>query len=106
LGLEPLTAEDTAALVPDLDDETRGRILDAAEGNPLFVEQLVALRSEGDANPGIPPSLQALLAARIDSLMAPERIVVERASVEGRLFHCGAVVELAPENVQPDVGAH
>jgi tetratricopeptide (TPR) repeat protein len=47
-----------------------------------------------------------LLAARIDSLTPPERIVIERASVEGRFFHRGAVVELAPEGVRPDVGAH
>ena len=66
----------------------------------------VALRSEGDPDLGIPPSLQALLSARIDSLAPSERIVVERAAVEGRFFHRGAVVELAPEDVRPEVGAH
>src|SRR5262249_896854 len=60
---------------------------------------------EGGAAREIPPTIQALLAARIDSLDAPERTVIERASVEGRLFHRGSVVELAPYEVRPDVGA-
>ena len=106
LALEPLRAEDAAALVGEVDDDTRRRILDAAEGNPLFVEQLVAMRQEGSGDFDVPPTIQALLAARIDSLAAPERTVVERASVEGRLFHRGSVVELAPDDVRPDVGAH
>jgi hypothetical protein len=72
----------------------------------LFVEQLVALRAERGDTLEIPPTLHALLAARIDSLTAPERSVVERASVEGRFFHRGSVVELAPEAVRPDVSAH
>ena len=105
LALEPLADEDAAELAANVDDATRRSILEAAEGNPLFVEQLIAFRAEGgDAD--LPPTLQALLAARIDSLPPPERVVVERASVEGRLFHRGSVVELVPEDVRPDVGAH
>ena len=108
LVLAPLSAVEAAALIPELDDDARSRILEIAEGNPLFVEQIVALRSEsgGSDELEIPPSLQALLAARIDSLSAPERIVIERASIEGRFFHRGSVVELAPEPVRPAVGAH
>src|SRR5207244_2972061 len=106
LVLDPLSAEDAAGLAGDVDGETRRRILDVAEGNPLFVEQLVAMRGEAGGDVDIPPTLHALLAARIDSLAPPERIVVERASIEGRLFHRGSVVELAPEEVRPDVGAH
>jgi class 3 adenylate cyclase/tetratricopeptide (TPR) repeat protein len=106
LVLEPLADQDAAALAGDLDGETLGRVLEVAEGNPLFVEQLSALRAGGGDGLDIPPTMQALLAARIDSLAAPERIVVERASVEGRLFHRGSVVELTPEHVRPDVGAH
>ena len=106
LALEPLADDDAATLAGGVDEQTLRRILDVAEGNPLFVEQLVALRAEGGDELDVPPTLQALLAARIDSLAAPERIVVERASVEGRLFHRGSVVELAPEHVRPDVGAH
>jgi predicted ATPase len=95
LTLDPLSEEDSETLVErlgDLPEETRERIVDAAEGNPLFVEQLVAMRAEGgDGELEVPPTLQALLAARIDRLGEPERAVVERGSVEGRLFHRGAV---------------
>jgi tetratricopeptide (TPR) repeat protein len=54
----------------------------------------------------IPPTIQALLAARIDRLEPDERAVAERASVEGRLFHRGGVVELAPPHVRARVSAH
>ncbi len=48
----------------------------------------------------MPPTIQALLAARLDQLEAPEREVLERGSVEGRVFHRGAVQALAPEEPQ------
>jgi class 3 adenylate cyclase/tetratricopeptide (TPR) repeat protein len=105
LVLEPLSAEEAAELAGDVDEETRQRILDAAEGNPLFVEQLVALRAQAHGDVGIPPTLQALLAARLDSLAPAERTVLERASVEGRLFHRGCVTELVPADVRTNVGA-
>src|SRR5262249_13350423 len=105
LALEPLPAEDAAVLAGDLDDETRQRILEVAEGNPLFVEQLVAMQADADDEIGLPPTLQALLAARIDSLSPTERTVIERASVEGRFFHRGTVAELVPEAPRIDVGA-
>jgi class 3 adenylate cyclase/tetratricopeptide (TPR) repeat protein len=104
IALEPLSSEDAAQLAGDVDDETRRRILDTAEGNPLFVNQLVALRAQGGGDIGIPPTLQALLAARLDSLAPAERTVVERASVEGRLFHRGAITELVPADVRSNVG--
>jgi class 3 adenylate cyclase/tetratricopeptide (TPR) repeat protein len=106
IALEPLPENEAAELAGELDDETRRRVLDAAEGNPLFLEQLGALRTDGDAGRTVPPTLQALLAARIDSLSPAERAVIECASVEGRLFHRGSVAELAPEDVRPDVAAH
>lgn len=105
--LEPLEMSEADALVARLgcDDDTRLRIVDAAEGNPLYLEQLVAMHQESPDRPlEIPPSLQALLAARIDRLEAEERRVVERASVEGRLFHRAAVVELLPETDRPQAG--
>ena len=103
--LEPLPSSDASALVRDVDGTTRRRILEAGEGNPLFVEQLLALHGEGNGELVVPPSIQALLAARIDALAAPERTVVECASVEGRLFHRGAVAELAPEELRREIGA-
>jgi class 3 adenylate cyclase/tetratricopeptide (TPR) repeat protein len=70
--------------------QRRDEILGAAEGNPLFLEQYVAMRAD-DPTRGAPPTIQALLAARIDSLPEPERRVIGAAAVEGRSFHVGAV---------------
>ena len=95
--LEPLSAADCAELVSDLGEvvsETVERIVETAEGNPLFVEQLVATLAEDGADLEVPPTLQALLTARIDRLADSERAVIERGSVEGRLFHRGAVAAL------------
>jgi predicted ATPase len=109
LTLEPLDQEQVEVLVDQLDElptSDRMRIINAAEGNPLFVEQLVAMHAEAGGEGGfeIPPTLQALLAARIDRLKSDERAVIERASVEGRLFHRGSVQHLVPEAVRPEVG--
>jgi class 3 adenylate cyclase/tetratricopeptide (TPR) repeat protein len=112
--LERLGDDESNVLIEQwLDDAAiseveRRHVVEAAEGNPLFVEQLLALRAESDggADWRIPPTIQALLAARIDGLGGAERSVVERASVEGRFFHRGAVVELAPDDVRAEVGAH
>jgi class 3 adenylate cyclase/tetratricopeptide (TPR) repeat protein len=106
--LEPLELSHADLLVNqlgELPDRVRAQIVDAADGNPLFVEQLVTMHKESpDRELEVPPNLQALLAARIDLLDAEERRVVECASVEGRLFHRGAVVELLPEHDRHDVG--
>jgi class 3 adenylate cyclase/tetratricopeptide (TPR) repeat protein len=108
--LDPLPEAHVQTLMDELADVSevdRQRIIDAAEGNPLFIEQLVALRAEaGDKRDTleVPPTMQALLAARIDRLEPQERAVIERASVEGRLFHRGSVQQLVPLPVQPEVG--
>jgi predicted ATPase/DNA-binding SARP family transcriptional activator len=73
-----------------------GHIVEIAEGNPLFLEQLTAMSAEQDAAT-LPPSIEAVLAARIDRLDPDERTVLARASVEGRHFHYGAVAELMDE---------
>jgi class 3 adenylate cyclase/tetratricopeptide (TPR) repeat protein len=114
LTLEPLAESDVDTLVDSLLDDrtfpgaTRARLLEAAEGNPLFVEQLLAMRAEDPGADGeliVPPTLRALLAARIDRLEPVDRAVVERAAVEGRTFHRGAVAELLPSAQRGDVGA-
>jgi class 3 adenylate cyclase/predicted ATPase len=105
--LEPLAADDAAALATSLLDgavaseELQSRILEAAEGNPLFVEEMVALvRESPDGAITVPPTIHALLAARLDQLDPVERVVLERGSVEGRVFHRGAVQALSPSETQ------
>jgi class 3 adenylate cyclase/tetratricopeptide (TPR) repeat protein len=102
--LEPLSAAETDELLErllgeaPLDPDLQQRIRDAAEGNPLYVEEMVALVEEsGDGEVTVPGTIQALLAARLDQLEPAERGVLERGSVEGRTFHRGAVQALAPE---------
>jgi class 3 adenylate cyclase/tetratricopeptide (TPR) repeat protein len=68
----------------------RDEVMAAAEGNPLFLEQLVAMRAD-DPTVRTPATIQALLAARIDALPVRERRVVDAASIEGRGFHRSAV---------------
>ena len=110
IALEALSGADSETLAEQLGklpEATRERIVEVAEGNPLFVEQLVAMHVEsGNGDLEVPPTLQALLAARIDRLAEPERAVVQRGSIEGRLFHRGTVVALLPEPERPEVGAH
>ena len=112
IPLEPLTDECADQLLDELAAEwplaadARSRIRDAAEGNPLFVEQLVAMLTEqdGGAEVAIPPTIQALLAARLDRLDSAERRVLEHASVLGRDFTRGGVAALAPEDERSGVG--
>jgi class 3 adenylate cyclase len=104
--LEPLAPEETAHLIEALsdgiEDELRGRILEAAGGNPLFVEEMLAMAAEGGTGVAVPPTIQALLAARLDQLEPGELGVLERGAVEGQVFHRGTVVALAPEEPQVD----
>jgi len=102
--LEPLGPDDADRMIESLaqvDDGLRARIREAAEGNPLFVEQMVAYAAESGAGEvAVPPTIQALLAARLDQLDAADRAVLERGAVEGRIFHRRAVEALAPEEPQ------
>jgi tetratricopeptide (TPR) repeat protein len=93
--LENLTAE--LALPAD----GRVRIAAAAGGNPLFVEQMSAMAAGTGGDVAAPPSIQALLAERLDRLDPAERDVVERAAVVGRDFAVAAVTALYPEEERP-----
>jgi tetratricopeptide (TPR) repeat protein len=101
VALAPLTPVETNELLTALgavDQPVRARISDAAGGNPLFVEEILALAHEaGDDKVAVPPTIQALLAARPDQLDEPERSVLERGAVEGEVFHRGAVEALTRE---------
>jgi predicted ATPase/class 3 adenylate cyclase len=107
--LEPLSSPETDELISvllgsaRLDDALRARIREAAEGNPLFVEEMLAMVQESGGDEVIvPPTIQALLAARLDQLEQGDRSVLERGSVEGKTFHRGALLALAPEEPQID----
>jgi class 3 adenylate cyclase/tetratricopeptide (TPR) repeat protein len=97
--LEPLDVTETEQLLAELggvSEDLEDRIVAVAEGNPLFLEEVLALvRESGGAEVDVPPTIQALLAARLDQLDPAERSVLERGSVEGRTFHRGAVAALA-----------
>ncbi|MFL5953672.1 MAG: AAA family ATPase [Gaiellaceae bacterium] len=104
--LEPLSDDDAAALVGSLGDgleeSVRARVLAAAGGNPLFVEEMVALaREDGDVR--APATVQALLQARLDRLPLAQRSVIERGAVEGEIFHRLSVTELSGEPIDGEL---
>lgn len=107
LRLEPLAEDAVESLLPtQLEPELRQRIVRAAGGNPLFVHEMVAMVSETEGEVTVPPTLQALLAARLDQLERTERAVLERGAVEGEIFHRGSVQALAgDEQVTPRLAA-
>jgi tetratricopeptide (TPR) repeat protein len=89
----------------------REKLAGAAAGNPLFVEELVAMLADqgllgGDAEMDeleLPVGINALLTARLDQLGAGSRDALERGAVEGEVFHQGAVVELSEPTARQDV---
>jgi class 3 adenylate cyclase/tetratricopeptide (TPR) repeat protein len=102
LLLEPLSGQESAELIGvlpagrELPPGARERIAEAAEGNPLFLEQMLAMLAQGEGGESeIPPAIQALLAARLDRLEPEERELLERASIEGEAFHVGGIVALS-----------
>ena len=101
LRLEPLREEAVEQLIGErIPDELRERIARAAGGNPLFIEEMVAMAGEGDGEVVVPPTLHALLATRLDQLDAGQRGVLERGAIEGEVFHRGAVQALATDGSQ------
>ena len=117
-SLEPLRDDDTRRLIANLlggdsvPDPVQKRIADLAEGNALFTEELLAMLVDeerlvrederwvvagdlGDLR--IPQEISAFLAARLERLPEGERTLLVRGSVEGAVFHYGALRELSPE---------
>jgi len=122
--LDPLSSEDAEAIIAQLlsglDSAVRRRIVSAAEGNPLYVEQITAMLVESGAirrdrdewvatgtsdEIEIPPTVQALVAARLDALKGEERQVIDPASVIGLGFAVDAVVNLVPDDAAREVPA-
>jgi class 3 adenylate cyclase/tetratricopeptide (TPR) repeat protein len=127
LVLHPLTNEASAQVVANLlgsaglPAEVVERIVAAAEGNPLYVEQMLsmlidsqALKRVGDAwvraesygEIDVPPTIRALLEARLDNLARADRATVEPAAVIGQEFERSAIEALAPEAVRPKIAEH
>ena len=125
--LEPLSQDQSADLIANLlgtvglPADVQSRITEAAEGNPLFVEEMLRKliderllerdnghwSARGDLSEvAVPGTINALLAARLDQLELEERAVIQRASVVGKVFWWGAVTELSPEDDRPRVGSH
>jgi predicted ATPase len=119
--LEPLRAEESAQLMANLlggmalPPAVERRISEAAEGNPLFVEEMVSMliddgllrRQNGSwdvssdlASVAVPPTIQALLAARLDRLDGDERTVIQAASVVGKEFSVDDVASLVSEQLR------
>jgi class 3 adenylate cyclase/tetratricopeptide (TPR) repeat protein len=123
--LEPLADEESSRLLDHLldgvalDAGARARIVELCGGNPLYLEELLAmlvegghLRRDGGAwrlvagRPiSMPPTIQALLAARLDQLAGGERLVLGRGSVVGQVFERAAVEALSPPQARPSVPA-
>jgi DNA-binding SARP family transcriptional activator len=110
LFLEPLSQRLSERLVAeaaaDLSEGAMSWITTAAEGNPLFIEQMLAMVRADGVTPlelRIPPTIEALLAARLDRLDAEEREVLEAAAVVGRDFSRTAVTALVPPRAREAV---
>jgi class 3 adenylate cyclase/tetratricopeptide (TPR) repeat protein len=124
--LEPLEADHTAILLDSrlggqIEVGVRRHLIEVAAGNPLFLEELVAMlierrvlaTNEGGlwsltdptAASALPASVQALLAARVDTLSTAERALLGRAAVVGRDFPRDAVVALTPDGERGEVPA-
>ena len=113
--LKPLTDGESEALIDNLlagaglDPKRRTRIVEAAGGNPFFAEQMLAMDVARDGSDdvrssAVPPTIQALLAARFDRLDPEQRTVLEHASIMGKEFWRGALVELAPSQARDSIG--
>lgn len=127
LVLRPLTDAAAASIAENLLGATGlpadvvGRIVAAAEGNPLYVEQMLSMlveskalelrdgrwvRTESYREIDIPPTIKALLEARLGQLRLEERTVIEPASVIGLQFPSPAVASMAPERFKSEVEGH
>ena len=100
INLAPLTDEETARLFSALLEravlpaETQRALLERAGGNPLYAEEFVRLLADRGERAGaaeVPDSVQALIAARLDTLTAERKSLLQDASVLGKVFWAGAL---------------
>ncbi|GLX95375.1 adenylate/guanylate cyclase domain-containing protein [Herbidospora sp. NBRC 101105] len=106
LELGPLSGADVARLVQELcaervevmahaDEALHWRVAASSDGNPLFAELMLETLTEGDGS--LPPTITALLGARLDRLGGDEREVLERAATIGQIFTLGQVEMLGAD---------
>ena len=92
LTLQPLTREETLELArallaaAGLPEVMASGIVARTEGNPLYVEEVVRTLAEGDEPGNVPATLQGIVTARLDRLLPQVRVMLRRASVQGRDF--------------------
>jgi hypothetical protein len=109
INLQPLSDPETAELVSHLvttmvlGPELQEGVLERAGGNPLYAEEFVRLFADrgvapGDEVPELPESLQALIAARLDTLPAERKNLLQDAAVLGKVFWVGALAEIGGRN--------
>jgi class 3 adenylate cyclase/tetratricopeptide (TPR) repeat protein len=123
--LEPLNHEECRRLLAHLLDyqqvaeDAWDRIGEIAEGNPLFLEEILGmlldegklrrkagrwlLASENGFKAAVPPSVEALIAERLERLSPDARALIQRAAIAGRTFYRGAIITLSPAAAQPSV---
>ncbi len=101
INLSPLTDEETAQLIGSLlertflPDETQQTLLERAGGNPLYAEEFVRLLGDrGGEAAEVPESVQALIAARLDTLSPERKALLQDAAVVGKVFWTGALAEM------------
>jgi class 3 adenylate cyclase/tetratricopeptide (TPR) repeat protein len=91
VALAPLSGDDTARLMWALGVETQPALVERAGGNPLYAEQYVRMLRERGSAEDLPESVQGIIAARLDSLPAEEKSVLQDAAVMGKVFWVGAL---------------
>ena len=127
ISLAPLSDDECGELIEHLlgssglPIEVRDRITTVSEGNPLFVEEMLRMLIDdgllvrgadgwmpvdSPEEVSVPPTISALLSARLDRLSGAERALLERAAVSGKTFHRGAILELLPAGDRSGADAH
>ena len=102
LQLAPLGDDEVEQLIPErITGALRREIVRTAGGNPLFVVEMLAIADETSGEAVVPPTLRALLGARLDRLDSGERDVLQRGAVGGEIFHGGAALALSTGDPSP-----
>jgi class 3 adenylate cyclase len=91
VALSPLTDDETAKLIWALGAETPQELLERCGGNPLYAEQYVRMLAERGSAEELPETVQGIIAARLDSLPAEEKALLQNAAVVGKVFWLGAL---------------